>query len=363
MGGRKNDELSLRWLQFGVFSSIMRLHSTNNLFNGKEPWNYSEPFATIMKRFLRLRHQLIPYLYTANYQCASEGVPLIEPIYYEHDEPGAYLYPNEYYFGPALLVHPVVSPLHTEVQASRTDSYLPEGIYFDFFTGVCYRGGKKVSFFRNYSGIPVLAKAGAILPMNGDEYSGNGVDLPLRLLVKVFAGADGSFVMYEDDGETMEYEKGKYALTKMQLDWQKGVLSLQQNDSFALLPPNRSVTIELNGLDTESCGVPCCYSGSDPVKISYETNPAEGKMCIVIPSGIDLRDFRLEFGVACKIHKNDMLALAYERIRRAYIPYEQKETLYNILCSFSPREAADQLAHEDISENLLLLLLEVLNAA
>ena len=104
MMGYKNDELALRWLQLGVFSPIMRLHSSCSEFNGKEPWRYRKEVETIMDKFLRLRHQMIPYLHTMNRRASEEGIPLIQPLYYQN--PGkwdAFRMKNEYYFGSDIL--------------------------------------------------------------------------------------------------------------------------------------------------------------------------------------------------------------------------------------------------------------------
>ena len=78
--GHRDVELQTRWIQFGVFSPIFRLHSTSNMFNGKEPWRYPEPAKSIMADFMRLRHQLLPYLYTMNWRCHTSGEMLVEPI-------------------------------------------------------------------------------------------------------------------------------------------------------------------------------------------------------------------------------------------------------------------------------------------
>ena len=91
MKGYRDEELSTRWIQFGVFSPIMRLHSSNSAFTGKEPWNYNAVSENIMKRYLKLRHEMIPYLYTMNYHASHDGQPLIRPMYYlEPEQPEAY---------------------------------------------------------------------------------------------------------------------------------------------------------------------------------------------------------------------------------------------------------------------------------
>ena len=84
--GYRDDELTARWVQLGVFSPINRLHSTDNPFNGKEPWKYNKIVESVMKAFLKLRHALVPYLYTMNYCANKEGKPLVMPMYYLEPE-------------------------------------------------------------------------------------------------------------------------------------------------------------------------------------------------------------------------------------------------------------------------------------
>lgn len=362
MGGRKDDELTLRWIQFGVFSPIMRLHSTCNRFNGKEPWNYAQPYSDMMESFLRLRHRMIPYLYTANYRSATEGVPLVRPLYYEHDEPDAYLYRNEYYFGDSLLVHPVTSPLVEETQSSRTDSYLPVGEYFDVFCGIHYKGGRKLSFFRDLASIPVLAKAGAILPLNAGEYEGNGTENPRHLLIRVFPGADGQYTLYEDDGVSQDYRRGKSAFTEIRQDWEKGTLTLRCDDPFGLTPPDRELTVEWVGIDTEASGVPVCTAEGKELDLRAEVEPASGTVRLHVPCNPRCSDMRFSFPNPCRVKGNDVHALAEKRIRMAYISYQLKEKLYDIICNNPAEQALILLLQEKISEDLLLSLTEVLSA-
>lgn len=165
MMGYMDHELAVRWVQFGVFSPVNRLHSSSNPFTVKEPWNYPAEKAEIMKKYLRLRHMLVPYLFTMNEMCHSQGMPLVEPVYYEHPwEEAAYQYGNEYYFGTQLLVCPVTAPTEKSVLRARTQAWLPEGIWFDFFTGRIYQGNRHVVLWRKLEEMPVFAKAGAIIP-------------------------------------------------------------------------------------------------------------------------------------------------------------------------------------------------------
>ena len=116
MHGIQDDELYLRWLQYGVFSPINRLHSSNSDFMGKEPWKRSWAVEQISNEFLRLRHKLIPYLYTANYRTHMEGTPICMPMYYDYDCDAAYECKNQYMFGSQLLVAPITQPAEKQPQ-------------------------------------------------------------------------------------------------------------------------------------------------------------------------------------------------------------------------------------------------------
>ncbi|MCB0043761.1 MAG: hypothetical protein KDE23_28935, partial [Caldilinea sp.] len=111
MFGYRNEELEARWYQLGAFSPINRLHSSNSPFSGKEPWNFNRDVSAAMVDALRLRHAMMPYLYTMNYRAAEAGRPLVEPMYWQNpDTPDAYEVPDEFRFGTELVVAPIVSP-------------------------------------------------------------------------------------------------------------------------------------------------------------------------------------------------------------------------------------------------------------
>lgn len=189
MKGYRDEELSTRWIQFGVFSPIMRLHSSNSAFTGKEPWNYNAVSENIMKRYLKLRHEMIPYLYTMNYHASHDGQPLIRPMYYlEPEQPEAYEVPNEYYFGTELVVCPITEPTDKAAGTACVKAWIPEGKWYDIFSGLKYDGGRMLELYRSLEDIPVLAKEGAIIPLTDlTEYT-NSVENPKELAVKIVPG-------------------------------------------------------------------------------------------------------------------------------------------------------------------------------
>ena len=243
LGGR-DDALYLRWLQFGVFAPILRLHSTASDLLGKEPWRYSAPVCENAKYWLRFRHRLIPYLYTMDRRAHGEGRALCEPMYYAYpDASEAYTVPNQYLFGTELTVCPITAPQHTELNMGSARTWLPEGRWTDFFTGRSYRGGREVTFFRELTQIPVLGKPGAILPLSAD--AGNGTGNPRALELWALAG-DGDFTLTEDHGGTDFAEHT--ARTRLSIRYREGTLRFTvyaAEGDRTVLPETRDWTVRV----------------------------------------------------------------------------------------------------------------------
>ena len=207
MLGEKSNELYARWIELGCFSPTMRLHSTNNAFQGKEPWKYSNEVRDIAIKYLRFRHALIPYIYTMNVHTHEDGIALVEPLYYSYPKiMKAYEYPNEFFFGSELLVIPITKKEDKKTALGMVEAYIPKGRWTDIFTGFIYEGEKTVKLCRGLSDIPVLAKAGAIIPLSRDIE--NGVMLPKKLEVYIYRG-NGSFDLIEDDVNKDDFEGTK----------------------------------------------------------------------------------------------------------------------------------------------------------
>lgn len=254
--GVQDDELYLRWLQYGVFSPINRLHSSNSDFMGKEPWKRSYAVCQVAEEFLRLRHKMVPFLYTANYRTHTLGEPICTPMYYRYDCLEAYETKNQFIFGGSLIVCPITRPADKRLNLAYTEAWLPEGRFTDIFNGRIYDGGKKVRFYRDIDSIPVLAAEGTILPMYRDGRSNNlSLDQPLE--IHVWRG-NGSFELYEDDGETNAYKEGKYAITSFKLEEKGDSIRLTitpPTDSNGLLPTEREMYIKFCDVDTEEIKV------------------------------------------------------------------------------------------------------------
>ncbi|MBE2223646.1 MAG: SCP2 sterol-binding domain-containing protein [Anaerolineae bacterium] len=218
MGGVEEAELFARWVQFGVFSPIFRLHCTDNRFHERRPWGWDAETERVTSQAMRLRHQLIPYLYTMAWRNHTEQLPLVRPLYHTFpaQEP-AYHCPDQYLFGSELLAAPFIAPLDTDIGLSRQAVWLPVGDWFDFFSGMPYAGDSWHAVYGSLDEIPVFAKAGAIVPLATED----GVTNPDKLAIHVFPGAANRFDLYEDDGLT------SHSLTPISTTWADGSWSVE----------------------------------------------------------------------------------------------------------------------------------------
>lgn len=214
--GSRNDELYARWVQFGQYSPIMRLHSTKDEFMGKEPWKYDFSAQNAAINALRERHAMIPYIYSMNRRTNKDGIALCEPVYYSYpDEKAAYEVKNEYFFGSELLVVPVTTKMNKTTNLAATEVWLPEGRWTDIYNGRIYNGGKKITMYRGIESLPVLAKQGAIIPLSANDKD-NDCRNPQKMKLRIFRGTN-EFSLYEDDGESMNFKNGQYATTALKI--------------------------------------------------------------------------------------------------------------------------------------------------
>ena len=252
--GERDDELYLRWVQFGVFSPVMRLHSTSNEFMGKEPWKYRADIELFATRAMKFRHRLLPYLYTMNHLAASEGTPLIRPMYYLYpNDERAYSVPNQYAFGTQLLVCPITEKTNPATGLAGTKAFLPEGRYTDIFTGRAYRGNCETVLYRDESTIPVLAKEGAIIPLSVNDTQ-NDSSNPSEMELMIYYG-DGEFRLYEDDGVTNDYKNGAFCETPIKCFVEETSICVEiskPEGDVGVIPQKRNYVISL--MDIASCG-------------------------------------------------------------------------------------------------------------
>lgn len=255
ISGTGDNELFVRWLQFGVFSPIMRIHTTKGYFYERRPWMLGDTeILNNLREVMQLRHQLIPYIYTMAQRAHQESLPLLLPMYYDYpEEEAAYHCPQQYLFGTELLAAPFVEPIDADTCLSRQVVWLPEGDWYHFFTGEHFTGNSWQAIYGTLQEIPLFAKAGALIPLGAWNYQ----ESPYDLEVHIFAGADNRFVLYEDDGATTAYQAGHFAKTAMEQHFSEKKLEFKlfpAEGDKQIVPDSRNVSFAIHGI-SDACSV------------------------------------------------------------------------------------------------------------
>jgi alpha-D-xyloside xylohydrolase len=234
-------ELNARWFQYSTFSPILRVHGTDR---PREMWNLGDESTPVYQaelKFDRLRYALFPYIYSVAGMVTHEGYTTMRPLVMDfRGDAAARDIPDQYMFGPAFLVNPV-----TEYKARSRPVYLPAGTWYDFWTGKQTPGGRSITADAPYDRLPVFVRAGSIIPM-GPEHQYIGETDGGEMTLYVYAGRDGEFSIYEDDGLSYGYERGQ--LSKIPVAWTDNSRTLligNRSGSFAGMPGERTFNIVL----------------------------------------------------------------------------------------------------------------------
>lgn len=246
--GVKDDELYTRWLQFAVFTPILRPHGSGV---PSEPVYFNDTTKNIVRHFMKMRYQLLPYIYTLSWKAEQFGSPIVRPLMYEYPQDERFANHFEtYLFGRDLLIAPVTSP---GLQRMSVD--LPQGLWYHFWTKQKIRGGGNVSVNVALESIPVFVRGGSILPMT--ESIGTTADYSSRkLFLHVFlpdGNASMSTQVFEDDGEEFDsYAKGNYELLEIEGETVADNLQLhfhRSGNGYAGMPELRMLELMVYGKD------------------------------------------------------------------------------------------------------------------
>ena len=247
-GGTEDSELYMRWVQFGTYSPILRLSSNFGKYYKREPWRWDARTFKVVHDYLKLRHRLIPYLYSEAYKYTSIGSPLVQPLYYRYPETyDEKLYKNEYYFGTELFVCPIVEQKDSVMNRVVHQIFLPNGIWYDFKTGKKFPGGRRYVTFYKDEDYPVYARTGAIIPMTIlNENNLNSTKNPDNLEIHIFPGRSNTYKLYEDDGQTDMYKEGYYNITEINYYYKENDFSVSiepKEGNIDVLPKTRNYVI------------------------------------------------------------------------------------------------------------------------
>jgi alpha-glucosidase (family GH31 glycosyl hydrolase) len=213
-------ELFTRWVEWGVFSPIFKVHYWINPKMNRILWHYSPYYYDILRNYYLLRYRLIPYIYTAARATYESGAAFVHPLYYDwpaNDQ--AYEFKDEYCFGPDMVVRPITHPMKPDSLFADQRLWIPPGQWFEWQTGNLLDGGTGgVVTNRAYTlaETPILVRAGAVVP-EAPQMQWVGQRMTDPLIFEIFPGGDqGVGRVYEDAGDTRGYEKNRFAYTKLE---------------------------------------------------------------------------------------------------------------------------------------------------
>ncbi|ACL70657.1 glycoside hydrolase family 31 protein [Halothermothrix orenii] len=224
--GDSNGELLTRWTQLGAFMPLFRNHCTIGALD-QEPWSFGEKYEAIIRKYIKLRYRLLPYTYGLFYRASQEGLPVMRPLVMEYPfDPRTYNISDQYLYGDSIMIAPVYEPDRKERLV-----YLPEGIWFDFWTGEKYEGGKNIIAKAPLDTLPVYIKAGSIIPLTESvNYVGEKENSDLELNIYLSSEVEeDSYQLYEDDGYSFDYQNGKYSLVEFKYNYSDNGLTFNIN--------------------------------------------------------------------------------------------------------------------------------------
>jgi alpha-glucosidase len=236
-------ELYARWIQLGVFHPFCRTHSSGH-HGEQEPWSFGDEVIDITRKFVELRYQLLPYLYTMFWQYVNDGVPMLKPlVYFDQEDKQTHYRTDEFIFGNQILVCPILEP-----NALGRRMYLPQGNWYNYWTQELVKGKRELWVATDFDQIPLFVKEGAIIPKYPiQQYVGELeiVDLSLEIFYKL--GKEKSHV-YEDAQDGYDYNKGRYSYKTFNLNGKDKELIIQQHKEGDFETLYKTIKISLIGL-------------------------------------------------------------------------------------------------------------------
>ena len=283
-------ELFVRWMQYGLFCPVFRSHGADA---PREIWQFGkkgEPVYDAIEKQIRLRYRLLPYLYSTAWQVTSANGSYLRPLFADFAaDKNVWNTTDEFLFGRSILACPIVKAQYTEEKIIRTDAmtgwdrqnasdgspvgavdftatktatkYLPKGAtWYDFWTAKSYKGGQSVTIETAFDRVPMFVRAGSILPL-GPEMQYVGEKTWDNLELRVYPGADGTFLLYEDEGDGYDYEQGAYSTIQLQWNDRTRTLTiadrkgsypgmLQHRQFTVVMPDGRQQTVSYDGKAT-----------------------------------------------------------------------------------------------------------------
>lgn len=236
-------ELYARWVQLGVFHPFCRTHSSGE-HGDQEPWSFGEDVVHVVRKFVEIRYQLLPYLYTMFWKYCNDGEPLLKPlVYYDQEDLQTHYRTDEFLFGSQILVCPILEP-----NAQGRRMYLPRGKWYNFWTNELVEGGRELWVACNFDEIPIFVKEGASIPKYPvQQYVGEKTIDQLIMDVYYVKGKEKSH-LYEDAQDGYDYNKGRYSYRTFSVTGKEKQLIIQQHKVGEFETTYQTMKINLIGL-------------------------------------------------------------------------------------------------------------------
>jgi len=238
-----NGELFARWVQLGVFHPFCRVHSSGD-HGEQEPWSFGTEVTDIVRKFIELRYELLPYLYTMFYKYIKEGLPMLQSlVFYDQEDTQTHFRTDEFLFGEQILICPIQEP---NSQGRRM--YIPQGKWYNYWTDEVVDGGEEKWVSAGIDKIPFFIKEGAMIPKYPvQQYVGEKEIEQLKIDV-YFKDGIASSTVYEDQQDGYDYKKGRYSLRNFRLKGKTNGISIQQFKDGSYITDYNSIKLHFHGL-------------------------------------------------------------------------------------------------------------------
>jgi alpha-glucosidase len=239
-------ELFTRWVQLGVFHPFFRVHSSGD-HGDQEPWSFDEDVTDIVRKFIELRYQLLPYLYTAFWNYVDYGAPLLKSlVLYDQEDVQTHYRTDEFIFGKQILVCPI-----QEANAKGRRMYVPRGNWYNYWTDEVVKGGKEMWVDADIDSMPVFIKEGAVIPKYPvQQYVGEKEITEITLDVYYKNGKEKS-ELFSDANDGYDYIKGRYSLRTFSLTGRTNELIINQHKEGKYVTPYTIFEVRIHGLPFE----------------------------------------------------------------------------------------------------------------
>ena len=239
-------ELFTRWIQLGVFHPFCRVHSSGD-HGDQEPWAFDEDVTDIVRKFIELRYQLLPYLYTAFWHHIDQGRPILKSlVLYDQDDVHTHYRTDEFIFGESILVCPIL-----EQNARGRRMYIPRGNWYNYWTNEKVKGGKELWVDADIESMPIFIKEGAIIPKYPIQQYVDEIAIDEVTLEVYFKFGKEVSTLFDDAGDGYDYTKGRYSLRTFKLNGKENALIIQQHKEGKYTTTYKTFNLKIQGLPFE----------------------------------------------------------------------------------------------------------------